>query len=345
MGLRKIFLARSPLSNYQITKSSNKQQGKVYNFSIIIPHKNIPELLERCLASIPVRDDVQVIVVDDGSEERLVDFKRFPGMGRPHTEIIFNKSSIGGPGGAGMARNVGMSVAKGRWLVFADADDFFHPAVSAMMDKYKGADADMVFFRHDSVDGDSLEPVAINTRRNRLLDQFDHEPEGDNERQVRYMISVPWGRFIRREMVRRHDIEFDRVRFSNDVLFSIKAGYFAERIVSDPTVVYCNVRREGALIREGRRDWEAMSQRFDVDYRAALFIRSVGEGGIFDRTVAERWKELSLLHRRGARRVLPRLREICSSTEVRRARLQEAGRRALSLFVARHRKRNILKGK
>ena len=34
-------------------------------FSIIIPHYNIPDLLMRCLESIPVSEDIQVIVVDD----------------------------------------------------------------------------------------------------------------------------------------------------------------------------------------------------------------------------------------------------------------------------------------
>lgn len=34
-------------------------------YSIIIPHKNILKLLQRCLDSIPERDDVQVIIVDD----------------------------------------------------------------------------------------------------------------------------------------------------------------------------------------------------------------------------------------------------------------------------------------
>ncbi len=311
-----------------------------YNYSIIIPHKNIPDLLERCLASIPDRDDVQVIIVDDSSEERLVDFARFPGKGRANTEIIFHKSVIGGTGGSGMARNVGMGVAKGRWLIFADADDFFHPAIGEAMDRWADSEADMIFFRHDSVDSATLEPVSINTRRNRMLDDFDRT--GD-ERDVRFMISVPWGRFIRREMLRDHDIRFDEVRFSTGVLFSLKAGYFAGRVVSDPAVVYCNVRREGSLIHEGRQDWEAMSQRFDVDYRAALFARSVGQERVLDRTVAERWRELSLLHRRGARRLLPRLREVCSGREVRRARFEEAVRRVLSLFVARHRKRNILR--
>jgi glycosyltransferase involved in cell wall biosynthesis len=314
----------------------------MYLYSIIIPHKNIPDLLERCLASIPVRDDVQVIIVDDSSEERLVDFARFPGKGRPHTEVIFLKSAIGGAGGAGMARNVGMGQAKGRWLVFADADDFFHPEVGEMMDRYADSDADMIFFRHDSVDSSTLEPMAINTRRNRTLDEF--ERTGD-DKQVRYSITVPWGRFIRRELVRVHDIRFDEVRFSVGVYFSAQVGYFAEKIVYDPTAVYCNVRREGSLIHEGRRDWEAMYQRFEVDYRAALFACSVGEAGVYDRMVAERWKELSLLHKRGALRLLPRLREVCSAGVVRRVRLEEIARRALSIFIARKRKKNILKGK
>jgi glycosyltransferase involved in cell wall biosynthesis len=311
-----------------------------YNYSIIIPHKNIPDLLERCLDSIPRRDDVQIIIVDDSSEERLVDFARFPGRTRAHTRIIFHKSSIGGAGGAGMARNVGIGVATGRWLVFADADDFFHPAIGEMMDKYADSEADMIFFRHDSVDSATLAPVEINTRRNRELAEFDRTGDEDG---VRLGIPVPWARFIRREMVREHDIRFDQVRFSANVLFSIKTGYFAETIVSDPAVVYCNARREGSLIHEGRKDWEAMSQRFDVDYRAALFAASVGKGRLLEDAVAERWKELSLLHRRGARRLLPKLREVCSRGRVRRARFEEAARRALSIFIARKRKKNILK--
>ena len=37
-------------------------------YSFIIPHKNCPVLLNRCLDSIPIRDDVQIIVVDDNSD-------------------------------------------------------------------------------------------------------------------------------------------------------------------------------------------------------------------------------------------------------------------------------------
>lgn len=51
-------------------------------YSIIIPHKNIPDLLRRCLDSIPQRPDIQIIVVDDNSSPDKVDFAHFPGRER-----------------------------------------------------------------------------------------------------------------------------------------------------------------------------------------------------------------------------------------------------------------------
>ena len=56
-------------------------------YSIIIPHKDIPCLLQRCLDSIPPRDDVQIIVADDDSSPDVVDFAHFPGSDRADVEI------------------------------------------------------------------------------------------------------------------------------------------------------------------------------------------------------------------------------------------------------------------
>jgi glycosyltransferase involved in cell wall biosynthesis len=70
-----------------------------YDYSIIIPHKNIPDLLQRCLASAPIRQDVQTIIIDDNSDPAVVDFKNFPGLNRPHTEVIFTRAGGGGDWG------------------------------------------------------------------------------------------------------------------------------------------------------------------------------------------------------------------------------------------------------
>ena len=44
-----------------------------YHYSIIIPHKNTPRLLERCLCSIPTWDEIQIIIIDDNSNSESVD--------------------------------------------------------------------------------------------------------------------------------------------------------------------------------------------------------------------------------------------------------------------------------
>ena len=72
------------------------------NYSIIIPHKNTPDLLYRCINSIPQRKDLEIIIVDDNSSENIVDFDNFPGLNRENTTVIFNKAGKG----AGNARNI-----------------------------------------------------------------------------------------------------------------------------------------------------------------------------------------------------------------------------------------------
>lgn len=94
--------------------------------SVVIPHHNCPDLLQRALASVeaqtvPVHE---VIVVDDASsdpemaERARVVTERFP------QARFLRLDSNAGPGGA---RNAGWDAATGEWVAFCDADDAWHP--------------------------------------------------------------------------------------------------------------------------------------------------------------------------------------------------------------------------
>ena len=85
------------------------------NYSFIIPHKNSVKLLNRCLDSIPQREDIEIIVVDDNSDEKPI-VKRTVEV----VYLTYKESN-----GAGKARNIGITKAKGRWLLFADCDDYY----------------------------------------------------------------------------------------------------------------------------------------------------------------------------------------------------------------------------
>lgn len=85
-------------------------------YSIVIPHRNTPDLLQRLIDSIPMREDIEIIVVDDNSDK---DKKAAISRSDVRTIYIDKEHSRG----AGRARNVGMDAAKGKWLLFADADE------------------------------------------------------------------------------------------------------------------------------------------------------------------------------------------------------------------------------
>lgn len=126
----------------------------MYRYSIIIAHKNLLSLLGRCLDSIPQRSDIQVIVIDDNSDILEGDWEVFR-KEYYYVDLVFTKESRG----AGYARNIGVARAQGKWIVIADADDFFHDGAFDKLDEYAESDNDIIYFYADTVDSDTLQKV------------------------------------------------------------------------------------------------------------------------------------------------------------------------------------------
>ena len=240
------------------------------NYSIIIPHKNIPDLLRRCLNSIPRRDDIQIIVVDDNSDEDKVDFKHFPGVGEKCVEVYFTKEGRG----AGYARNVGLKHAKGKWLLFADADDFYNQHFIEVLDTYKDADIDILYYSVNSVDSDTLEVSDRGNDISNLVDNIkdinSHELE-----LLRYSLWVPWNKMFKADFIHALQLTFDEIVAGNDALFVVKAGHFAKNIQVAPQKIYCvTYRRNSLTYKRSRKSLEAA---FDMRLRLNDFLCSVGK--------------------------------------------------------------------
>lgn len=208
-----------------------------YNFTIIIPHKNIPQLLQRCLDSIPESDDIQVVVVDDNSNPEKVDFKNFPGLNRKNTEVYFTKEGKG----AGYARNIGLKHAKGKWLLFADADDFFSPQINEIIKSYIDSDFDLIVFDTFSVLSDTLQKTE---KREDIIDLY---LKTLDENILRYVSHCVWGKMFKRQIVINNNIHCDEVPASNDVLFAGLMGIYASKIIFDKRIGYCCTVRSGSI--------------------------------------------------------------------------------------------------
>lgn len=231
------------------------------NYTVIIPHKNRPLLLQRSLNAIPRREDVQIIIVDDNSTPGIVDFNSFPGLGDKNVEVVFDKKGKG----AGYARNIGLNKAKGKWILFADSDDYYLDNLSEMMDRYADSDVDMIIFRQLRVDekGQRLE-----CKYDELFNKAIRKKDSDELAGY----SCPIGRFIRRNLIEINHIRFQEVRYSNDVMFSLKLYMISEKTLVIDTPIYCVCESSNSLMRNS--NWRNPYTRTKVALKSYSYIKS-----------------------------------------------------------------------
>ena len=239
-------------------------------YSIIIPHKNTPDLLQYCLDSIPTRDDVQVIVVDDDSDAEIVDFDHFPQWKGEHYECYFTKKG----GGTGFAENFGIGYAKGKWLLFVGADDYLLPSANQIFDEEKDTEADMVFFRPKAV---MLEDRASFSKRadqyNAIIDRY--LVSGD-EMELRCRYFSICGRLISRELILDKNIRFDEIKYSNDNLFAVKIGVNAGKIDVRDKQLYCITESGNTLTSNFMNKPGELQIRSDAFFRAQTVLHDHG---------------------------------------------------------------------
>lgn len=90
-------------------------------FSIIVPIYNVEPYLDRCVESLinQTYRDIEIILVDDESPDRCPEMCDKYAEKDPRIKVIHKKN-----GGLSDARNAGISVASGEYLIFVDADDY-----------------------------------------------------------------------------------------------------------------------------------------------------------------------------------------------------------------------------
>ena len=235
-------------------------------FSIIIPHYNMPDLLMRCLKSIPVSEDIQVIVVDDNSPNADTYLEKYLELSRPYLEFI--RTTKGGS--AGYARNIGLDHAKGKWLLFADSDDFYVENMYDVIKIYANSDADVLFFRSKCVL--SSDTTIESEKGNYINQKIDSYFKTRNDKEIKYRWGPPWGKMIRKDLISRNNIRFDEVRYANDHYFSVYVGCKARNIEVVDAFLYMYVDREGSLSSEFCLKPGELACRADVSFRVQKLL-------------------------------------------------------------------------
>lgn len=236
------------------------------NYSIIIPHKNIPQLLQRCLDSIPVRDDVQVIVVDDNSDSNIVDFEHFPQWKGRNYLTIFVKENLY----AGRARNKGMAYANGKYLTFVDADDLLSTSANAIFDKYIHSTADVIRLGLERRDCDSLKLLSDD---NWYMQTLSDTRLLDVEKMLGCTISA--AQFISRDLIDSCKISWGGEKYHEDTMFSTQVVLHCQNLlISDEDFFYVWTARKCS--NSSTINHDAIIQHFETDKEKFNFVKKKG---------------------------------------------------------------------
>ena len=189
--------------------------NKNIKLSIIVPVYNVEKYVNRCIDSILNQDykNIELILVDDGSTDKsgqICDSYRYDSRVK-----VFHQENYG----VSTARNLGIDVTNGDYLLFLDADDWLTDnALSKIV--YNSNDADLVMYG-------AYNYIELENNSYKLTKRVDFSgknhpyPVRDKYKEIFEKSGVLWNKLIKREII--SDLRFDiNLRYGEDVLFLCK---------------------------------------------------------------------------------------------------------------------------
>lgn len=220
--------------------------------SIIIPHHNAIKSLMRLLSSIPKCDWIEIIIIDDMSEDTAVNKLTSIAALDSRIKLLFLGE---GKRWAGAARNLGIAESRADWLLFADSDDYFLPDLDKKIYPYLSKQIDVVYFSPTSIregGGESRRHV----RYKEIISQYSKS----HDHRLLYAFSVPWSKLIYRPFIVKNNIRFDQVVASNDVVFSLKLAFYSNKVLCEFINIYCVTDSELSLTKS--KSYDVLESRY-----------------------------------------------------------------------------------
>ena len=235
--------------------------------SIIVPIYNIEGYIRECIDSILAQTypDFELILVDDGSPDncgRICDEYAEKDV---RIKVIHKEN-----GGLTSARNAGLSVAKGDWIMHVDGDDWIEPdMIESLIEAAKATEADLVF-------GDFMKygPYAGNHK----LPTWSIDKKDSMSRYIAYMMTTIWGSIAKRSLYTEHCLKSpDGVSYCEDFHLIVRLCHFAKKIVNVHRPFYHYRYRPTSIMSNMSRKTEADEQWVYQDT-----IRFFKEQGVYE---------------------------------------------------------------
>lgn len=217
-------------------------------YSVIIPVFNREKTLTRCLDSLLVqpRNDVEIVVVDDGSTDGSGQIIREYAEKYPAVRYIFKEN-----GGVSSARNAGLDHAVGKYVSFVDSDDYVTEDYFTVLDRWTVNDqSDMIVFRKTGFGG----PCPEEAQWFEKLEKMQSAAQRLEYLMTSRLIMHPVNKCMKNEIIQREHIRFiERIHIGEDFVFCMEYAVFCSQIDIEPKILYrYDVSDQNSLSRKYR---------------------------------------------------------------------------------------------
>lgn len=200
-------------------------------FSVIIPAYNAEKTIVNTLYSIwnTAYNDYECIIIDDGSKDDTLALCRDFIKDKPNFNIYTQNNS-----GVSSARNMGISIAKGDWILFVDADDTIDKTYFYHLSKICDDKHDLIIFGYTF----GKKSYTVSSSINKCLSKDEFLMAISKYKNI---LKVVCSKAYKRNIIIKHQINFNKdIQLGEDYLFFLKYVLHAERpaIIDKSLYVY-----------------------------------------------------------------------------------------------------------
>lgn len=210
-------------------------------FSIIVPIYKVENYLERCVRSIVCQTygNIEIILVDDGSPDSCPIMCDEYANNDSRIKVIHKEN-----GGLSDARNKGVKVANGKYIMFVDSDDFINENACELLLPYVAQEPDVIV-----TDGIVIGDIATNLLHYPVRKGIAHE----GKEYVKECVSkgnlpmAAWLNVFSRDYLIREQLTFKTGILHEDEQFTPRALLSAESIIYTGEAYYNYIIRDNSI--------------------------------------------------------------------------------------------------
>lgn len=198
--------------------------------SVIVPVYRTRRYLTECVHSITNQSyrNIEVILVDDGSPDDSGELCDELALEDNRIKVIHKEN-----GGLSDARNAGMDIATGVYMLFCDSDDWMESnIIEIAVNKSKKFDTQMVIWGYsaDFANADGIITKSNLCKTDKTL-EMNHTIDF-SDRAIQGLLGYAWNKLYIRSVINDHELRFEKgISLVEDILFNAKVIEQCDKIV------------------------------------------------------------------------------------------------------------------